>query len=155
TFAVEPHRSTYVHLARSKMGVPQQMDRDQVLSRPQPLQEDPTRRALSQNAYNEIHILAPFDLEMSGVALRRRAKSYVLHCTGTLQEMDSLALKYLGTGTTRFEDIAGKGAKQLTFDQIALEHAAPYAAEDADITLRLHRTLWPRLEETGALASVF
>src|SRR5690606_8387466 len=80
--------------------------------------------------------------------------SYVLDSTATRHDMDSLALKYLGIGTTRFEDIAGKGAKQLTFDQIALEQAAPYAAEDADITLRLHQNLWPRLQEIAPLAKV-
>ncbi|MDY3197276.1 MAG: DNA polymerase I [Pseudomonadaceae bacterium] len=155
SFAVEPHRAAYVPLAHSYMGVPQQLDRDQVLAQLKPLLEDPARPKLAQNAKYDINVLAHYGVEVRGVAFDSMLESYVLDSTATRHDMDSLALKYLGTGTTRFEDIAGKGAKQLTFDQIALEHAAPYAAEDADITLRLHRTLWPRLEETGALASVF
>ncbi|NLB99706.1 MAG: DNA polymerase I [Pseudomonas formosensis] len=155
SFAVEPHRAAYVPLAHSYMGVPQQLDRDQVLAQLKPLLEDPARPKLAQNAKYDINVLAHYGVEVRGVAFDSMLESYVLDSTATRHDMDSLALKYLGTGTTRFEDIAGKGAKQLTFDQIALEQAAPYAAEDADITLRLHRTLWPRLEETGALASVF
>ncbi len=155
SFAVEPHRAAYVPLAHSYMGVPQQLDRDQVLAQLKPLLEDPARPKLAQNAKYDINVLAHYGVEVRGVAFDSMLESYVLDSTATRHDMDSLALKYLGTGTTRFEDIAGKGAKQLTFDQIALEQAAPYAAEDADITLRLHRTLWPRLEETGALARVF
>ena len=155
SFAVEPYRAAYVPLAHSYMGVPQQLDRDQVLAQLKPLLEDPARPKLAQNAKYDINVLAHYGVEVRGVAFDSMLESYVLDSTATRHDMDSLALKYLGTGTTRFEDIAGKGAKQLTFDQIALEQAAPYAAEDADITLRLHRTLWPRLEETGALASVF
>ncbi|MGN5518526.1 DNA polymerase I [Halopseudomonas sp. Lyrl_26] len=155
SFAVEPHRAAYVPLAHSYMGVPQQLDRDQVLGQLKPLLEDPARPKLAQNAKYDINVLAHYGVEVRGVAFDSMLESYVLDSTATRHDMDSLALKYLGIGTTRFEDIAGKGAKQLTFDQIALEQAAPYAAEDADITLRLHRTLWPRLQETGALASVF
>ncbi len=155
SFAVEPHRAAYVPLAHSYMGVPQQLDRDQVLAQLKPLLEDPARPKLAQNAKYDINVLAHYGVKVRGVAFDSMLESYVLDSTATRHDMDSLALKYLGTGTTRFEDIAGKGAKQLTFDQLALEQAAPYAAEDADITLRLHRTLWPRLEETGALARVF
>lgn len=155
SFAVEPYRAAYVPLAHSYMGVPQQLDRDQVLAQLKPLLEDPARPKLAQNAKYDINVLAHYGVEVRGVAFDSMLESYVLDSTATRHDMDSLALKYLGIGTTRFEDIAGKGAKQLTFDQIALEQAAPYAAEDADITLRLHRTLWPRLEETGALARVF
>lgn len=155
SFAVEPHRAAYVPLAHSYMGAPRQLDRDQVLGQLKPLLEDPTRPKLAQNAKYDINVLAHYGVEVRGMAFDSMLESYVLDSTATRHDMDSLALKYLGIGTTRFEDIAGKGAKQLTFDQIALEQAAPYAAEDADITLRLHRTLWPRLQETGALASVF
>lgn len=155
SFAVEPHRAAYVPLAHSYMGAPRQLDRDQVLGQLKPLLEDPARPKLAQNAKYDINVLAHYGVEVRGMAFDSMLESYVLDSTATRHDMDSLALKYLGIGTTRFEDIAGKGAKQLTFDQIALEQAAPYAAEDADITLRLHRTLWPRLQETGALASVF
>src|SRR5690554_1551902 len=155
SFAVKPHQAAYVPLAHSYMGVPEQLDRNQVLAALKPLLEDPNKPKLAQNAKYDMNVLAHYDIQVRGVAFDSMLESYVLDSTATRHDMDSLALKYLGTGTTRFEDIAGKGAKQLTFDQIALEQAAPYAAEDADITLRLHRTLWPRLEETGALASVF
>lgn len=154
SFAVEPHKAAYVPLAHSYMGVPEQLDREQVLAQLKPLLEDPNLPKLAQNAKYDINVLAHYGIEVRGVAFDSMLESYVLDSTATRHDMDSLALKYLGIGTTRFEDIAGKGAKQLTFDQIALEQAAPYAAEDADITLRLHQNLWPRLQETTPLTSV-
>ena len=154
SFAVNPHQAAYVPLAHSYMGVPDQLDRDQVLAALKPLLEDPNKAKLAQNAKYDMNVLAHYDIQVRGVAFDSMLESYVLDSTATRHDMDSLALKYLGIGTTRFEDIAGKGAKQLTFDQIALEQAAPYAAEDADITLRLHQVLWPRLQEIGSLADV-
>lgn len=154
SFAVTAHQAAYVPLAHSYMGVPEQLDRDQVLAQLKPLLEDPARPKLAQNAKYDINVLAHYGIEVRGVAFDSMLESYVLDSTATRHDMDSLALKYLGIGTTRFEDIAGKGAKQLTFDQIALEQAAPYAAEDADITLRLHQALWPKLQAIGPLAEV-
>ncbi|MFA5677060.1 MAG: DNA polymerase I [Pseudomonas sp.] len=154
SFAVTPHQAAYVPLAHSYMGVPAQLDRDQVLAALKPLLEDPHKAKLAQNAKYDINVLAHYGIDVRGVAFDSMLESYVLDSTATRHDMDSLALKYLGIGTTRFEDIAGKGAKQLTFDQIALEQAAPYAAEDADITLRLHQTLWPKLQEISPLAGV-
>ena len=154
SFAVNPHQAAYVPLAHSYMGVPDQLDRDQVLAALKPLLEDPNKAKLAQNAKYDMNVLAHYDIQVRGVTFDSMLESYVLDSTATRHDMDSLALKYLGIGTTRFEDIAGKGAKQLTFDQIALEQAAPYAAEDADITLRLHQVLWPRLQEIGSLADV-
>ena len=154
SFAVNPHQAAYVPLAHSYMGVPDQLDRDQVLAALKPLLEDPNKPKLAQNAKYDMNVLAHYDIQVRGVAFDSMLESYVLDSTATRHDMDSLALKYLGIGTTRFEDIAGKGAKQLTFDQIDLEQAGPYAAEDADITLRLHQVLWPRLQETGSLAGV-
>src|SRR5690606_19630702 len=100
-------------------------------------------------------VLARYGIAMQGVRFDTMLESYVLDSVATRHDMDSLALKYLGTGTIRFEDIAGKGAGQLTFNQISVEQAAPYAAEDADITLRLHHALWPQLQATPSLKSVF
>ena len=154
SFAVTAHQAAYVPVGHSYMGVPEQLDRDLVLNRLKPLLEDPARPKLAQNAKYDINVLARYGVEVRGVAFDSMLESYVLDSIATRHDMDSLALKYLGRGTIRFEDIAGKGAKQLTFDQIAIEQAGPYAAEDADITLRLHQNLWPRLQEIAPLAKV-
>src|SRR5690554_585879 len=154
SFAVSPHEAAYVPLAHNYMGVPDQLDRDQVLAALKPMLEDPARPKLAQHAKYDMNVLAHYGIEVQGVAFDTMLESYVLDSTATRHDMDSLALKYLGTGTVRFEDIAGKGAKQLTFDQIALEQAGPYAAEDADLTLRLHQTLWQKLQSVSSLAKV-
>jgi DNA polymerase-1 len=156
SFAVKAGEAAYVPLAHSYMGVPQQLDRDAVLKALKPILEDPTKAKVGQHAKYDINVLAnastPIDVQ--GVAFDTMLESYVLDSTATRHDMDSLALKYLNHSTIRFEDIAGKGAKQLTFDQIALEQAGPYAAEDADVTLRLHQELWGRLEAIPSLAKV-
>jgi DNA polymerase-1 len=154
SFAIAPHEAAYVPLAHSYMGVPQQLDRDAVLAALKPLLEDPARAKVGQHAKYDMNILARYGIEVRGVAFDTMLESYVLDSTATRHDMDSLALKYLGESTVKFEDIAGKGAKQLTFDQIALEQAGPYAAEDADVTLRLHQTLWEKLEAIPTLAKV-
>ncbi|HEY8331242.1 MAG TPA: DNA polymerase I [Pseudomonas sp.] len=154
SFAVSAHEAAYVPLAHSYMGVPEQLDRDAVLAALKPLLEDPARAKVGQHAKYDINILARYGIEVRGVAFDTMLESYVLDSTATRHDMDSLALKYLGQSTVKFEDIAGKGAKQLTFDQIALEQAGPYAAEDADVTLRLHQALWSKLEAIPSLAKV-
>lgn len=156
SFAVTPGEAVYVPLAHSYMGVPAQLDRDAVLQALRLVLEDPARVKVAQHAKYDINVLAnaPTPIRVQGVAFDTMLESYVLDATATRHDMDSLALKYLGQGTVRFEDIAGKGAKQLTFDQIALEQAGPYAAEDADVTLRLHRHLWQALQKTPSLAAV-
>lgn len=154
SFAIEPGEAAYVPLAHRYMGVPEQLDRDAVLAALKPLLEDPARVKICQHGKYDMNVLMRYGIELRGQAYDTMLESYVLDATATRHDMDSLALKYLGRGTIRFEDIAGKGAKQLTFDQIALEQAGPYAAEDADITLRLHQTLWEKLEATPSLARV-
>ncbi|MBV2134242.1 DNA polymerase I [Pseudomonas sp. MAP12] len=154
SFAVSAHEAAYVPLAHSYMGVPEQLDRDTVLAALKPLLEDPAKAKVGQHAKYDMNILARYGIKVRGVAFDTMLESYVLDSTATRHDMDSLALKYLGHGTIRFEDIAGKGAKQLTFDQIALEQAGPYAAEDADVTLRLHQALWGKLEAIPSLAKV-
>jgi len=154
SFAVSPFEAAYVPLAHSYMGVPEQLDRTAVLAALQPLLEDPAKGKIGQHAKYDMNILARYGIEVRGLAFDTMLESYVLDATATRHDMDSLALKYLGQSTIRFEDIAGKGAKQLTFDQIALEQAGPYAAEDADVTLRLHQCLWQKLEAEPTLAKV-
>ena len=156
SFAVKAGEAAYVPLAHSYMGVPQQLDRDAVLKALKPILEDPAKAKVGQHAKYDINVLANAStpIAVQGVAFDTMLESYVLDSTATRHDMDSLALKYLGHSTIRFEDIAGRGAKQLTFDQIALEQAGPYAAEDADVTLRLHQELWGRLEAVPPLAKV-
>ncbi|WP_431483072.1 DNA polymerase I [Pseudomonas solani] len=157
SFAVNAHEAAYVPLAHSYMGVPDQLDRDAVLKALKLLLEDPAKGKIGQHAKYDMNVLANAStpILMQGIAFDTMLESYVLDSTATRHDMDSLALKYLGQSTIRFEDIAGKGAKQLTFDQIAIEQAGPYAAEDADVTLRLHQALWQKLEAVPSLASVF
>ncbi|MDT4797229.1 DNA polymerase I [compost metagenome] len=156
SFAVQAGEAAYVPLAHSYMGVPAQLDRDAVLKALKPLLEDPDKAKVGQHAKYDMNVLAnaTTPIAVQGIAFDTMLESYVLDATATRHDMDSLSLKYLGHSTIRFEDIAGKGAKQLTFDQIAIEQAGPYAAEDADITLRLHQTLWQKLEAIPSLARV-
>lgn len=156
SFAVEPHEAAYVPLAHDYEGAPAQLDRDAVLLALKPLLEDPAKGKIGQNAKYDINILANGSpaILMRGVAYDTMLESYVLDSTATRHDMDSLAQKYLDHTTISFEDIAGKGAKQLTFNQIPLEKAGPYAAEDADITLRLHHALQARLATTPSVLPV-
>lgn len=162
SFAVKAGEAAYVPLTHSYMGVPTQLDRDTVLKALKLLLEDPHKAKVGQHAKYDINVLANCALDgdpsnsinVQGVAFDSMLESYVLDSTATRHNMDALALKYLDYSTIAFEDIAGKGAKQLTFDQIALELAGPYAAEDADITLRLHQALWPQLQAIPSLAKV-
>lgn len=155
SFAVEPHWAAYVPVAHAYPGAPEQLDRDWVLERLRPLLEDPNRPKLGQNLKYDRNILANHGIHLAGITHDTMLESYVLASTATRHDMDSLARKYLERETTRFEDIAGKGAKQLGFDQIPLEQAGPYAAEDADITLCLHRALLPRLRTEPALLALY
>ena len=155
SFAAEPGVAAYVPLAHDYLGAPAQLDKAWVLEQLKPLLEDPDKPKLGQNLKYDASVLARCGIHLQGIEYDTMLESYVLDSVATRHDMDSLALKYLGTGTIHFEDIAGKGAKQLTFNQIDLEQASPYAAEDADITLRLHQTLWPRLQAIPSLEKVF
>ncbi|MDZ3994443.1 DNA polymerase I [Pseudomonas sp. Teo4] len=156
SFAVEPHEAAYVPLAHDYEGAPVQLERDAVLQALKPLLEDPAKAKVGQNAKYDINILANCEqaIQMRGVAYDTMLESYVLDSTATRHDMDSLAQKYLDHTTITFEQIAGKGAKQLTFNQIPLDKAGPYAAEDADITLRLHHALQARLAKTPSVQPV-
>ncbi|MBK5967276.1 MULTISPECIES: DNA polymerase I [Thiorhodovibrio] len=155
SFAIAPGEAAYLPLAHIYPGVPTQLDRDRVLAAFKPLLEDPSRPKLGQNLKYDMNVLAGHGIALQGVAHDSMLQSYVLDSTASRHDMDSLALKYLGHQCTTFSDIAGKGAKQLRFDQIALEQATPYAAEDADITLQLHLSFWPRLEQTPSLKQLY
>ncbi len=155
SFAVEPGEAAYVPLAHDYLGAPAQLDRDEVLGMLQPLLEDPERAKVGQNLKYDASVLANHGITLRGIRHDTMLESYVLDSTATRHDMNSLALKYLGYKTIHFEDIAGKGAKQLTFNQVKVEDAGPYAAEDADITLRLHQALWPRLSELEGPAAVY
>jgi DNA polymerase-1 len=155
SFAVAPGEAAYVPVAHCYLGAPEQLARDQVLSRLGPLLEDAARGKVLQNAKYDMSVLARYGITLRGVRYDTMLESYVLDSTATRHDMDSLALKYLGHRTIRFEEVAGKGAKQVTFDQVAIDTAAAYAAEDADVTLRLHRELYPRLEPVAGLQRVF
>ncbi|WP_339463689.1 DNA polymerase I [Pseudomonas sp. EA_105y_Pfl2_R69] len=156
SFAVKAGEAAYIPVAHSYMGVPTQLDRDAVLQALKPILEDPNKAKVGQHAKYDINILANAStpIAVQGVAFDTMLESYVLDATATRHDMDSLALKYLDHSNIRFEDIAGKGAKQLTFDQIDLAQAAPYAAEDAEVTLRLHQHLWAKLSAEPSLAKV-
>jgi DNA polymerase-1 len=155
SFAVDAGRAAYVPLAHDYLGAPPQLDRDEVLAKLQPLLEDEQQGKVGQNLKYDASVLANHGIELRGIRFDTMLESYVLDSVATRHDMDSLALKYLGHKTIHFEDIAGKGVKQLTFNQIKLEEAGPYAAEDADITLRLHQALWPRLAEQAGPRAVF
>lgn len=155
SFAVEAGTAAYLPLAHDYIGAPEQLDFDTVLALFKPLLEDPNQYKVGQNLKYDRHILLNHDIDLQGIEHDTMLQSYVLNSTATRHDMDSLAEKHLNRQTIHFEDIAGKGKKQLTFNQIDLEQAAPYAAEDADITLQLHHVLWPQLEAIPSLQSVY
>ena len=152
--SLEAGEAAYIPVAHDYLDAPQQLDRKAVLAALKPLLEDPAKTKIGQNLKYDISVLANYDISVVGPFADTMLASYVLNSTATRHDMDSLALKYLGEKTISFEEIAGKGAKQLTFNQIALEQAAPYACEDVDITLRLQDTLRPQVEREGRLAEV-
>ena len=142
-------------VAHSYPGAPDQLNREEVLAALKPLLEDPERPKIGHHLKFDAHVLANHGIALAGIDYDTMLESYVLDSTATRHDMDSVAKKYLAYDTVSYEDVAGKGAKQLSFDQVPLEQAGPYAAEDADVTLRLHEALWPRLEAVPALARVY
>ena len=155
SLAVAPGKACYIPLGHDYPGVPGQLDRDVVLAALKPLFEDPTRPKLGQHAKYDINILAHYGIAVQGVAHDSMLESYVWNATATRHDMDSLAKRYLGYDTVKYTEVAGKGAKQISFSQVDLDTACRYAAEDADITLRLHCVLWPKLESVPALRRVY
>ena len=141
SFAVEAGKAAYLPLAHDYLDAPQQIDQSEALAKLKPLLENPKIKKVGQNLKYDMSILANVGIKLQGIAFDTMLESYVFNSVASKHNMDDLALKYLGHKNISFEEIAGKGVKQLTFNQISLEVAAPYAAEDADITLRLHQHL--------------
>lgn len=155
SFAVTEGEAAYLPLKHDYLGAPAQLDFDLVFNKLGPILADYNKAKVGQNLKYDKSVLARAGIELNGIRFDTMLESYVLNSVGTRHDMDSLALKYVGHKNISFEEIAGKGKAQLTFNQIELEKAAPYAAEDADITLRLHNTLWPMLEKESDLVKVF
>ncbi|MFK7730735.1 MAG: DNA polymerase I [Pseudomonadales bacterium] len=155
SFAVEPGAAAYVPVAHDYEGAPEQLSRERVLSLLKPVLEDASCAKIGQHMKYDMNVLARYDVAINGLFADTMLESYVLNSVSNRHDMDTLAMKYLGHKTVHFEDIAGKGAKQITFNKVPLEQAAPYAAEDADVTLRLHEALQPQLAAEPSLASVF
>ena len=155
SFAVEAGSAAYVPLAHDYPGAPEQLDRDTVLEKLRPLLESEEYKKIGHHIKYDRNVLANHGIILSGIGFDSMLESYVLDSTATRHDMDSVAKKYLGHTNITYEEVAGKGAKQLTFNEVPIETAAPYAAEDADITLRLHEAMWPRLEAETGLEEIF
>ncbi|KAB7667488.1 DNA polymerase I [Plesiomonas shigelloides] len=154
SFATAAGEAAYLPVAHDYLDAPEQLDRDTVLACLKPLLEDKDSRKVGQNLKFDQSILARYGIELRGIWSDTMLESYVLNSVAGRHDMDSLSERHLGHQTITFEEVAGKGKNQLTFNQIPLEQAATYAAEDADVTLRLHEVLWPQLEQEAGLASV-
>jgi DNA polymerase-1 len=155
SFAVTPGKAAYVPLAHAYPGVPDQLDRCEILEKLRPLLENPHKAKLGQNLKYDMHVLANHDIALRGIAHDTMLESYVLNSTATKHNMDDLAKEYLGVETIHYEDVAGKGAKQIGFQEVSIEQAGPYAAEDADITLQLHQVLSAKLAQQPRLLELY
>ena len=155
SIAVEPGRAAYIPVGHDYPGAPAQLDRAQVLDALRGVLEDPAKRKLGQHGKYDIHVLRRHGVDVQGYADDTLLESFVLDAGIARHDMDSLARRHLGMETIKFEDVAGKGAKQISFAQVAIDDATRYAAEDADITLRLHRVLKPRVGADAGLARVY
>lgn len=155
SLSVTANEAAYIPLAHDYPGAPDQLPREQVLQKLRGWLEDDSKKKVGHHLKYDAHILARYDIALAGMQFDSMLESYVLNSVATRHDMDSVARQYLGRETIHYEDVAGKGVKQLTFNQVDLETAAPYAAEDADITLQLHHTLWQQLSEIATLKSIY
>ena len=155
SLAIETGEATYIPVAHDYPGAPDQLGRDDVLTAMRSFLQDPDKKKVGHHLKYDAHIFARYDISLRGMAFDSMLESYVLNSVATRHDMDSVAGFYLNINTIHYEDVAGKGAKQLTFNQVDLEQAAPYAAEDADITLRLHEHLWGELQKEPSLRSIY
>ena len=155
SFAVAPGEAAYLPVAHDYLDAPQQLNRDAVLAQLKPLLEDPDASKVGQNLKYDRGVLKNYDIELAGIKYDTMLESYILNSVVGKHDMDSLSARWLNHKTITFEEIAGKGKNQLTFNQIALEQAAHYAAEDADVTLQLHLKMWPELEKEAGPKKVF
>jgi DNA polymerase-1 len=155
SIAVAPKEAAYIPLGHDCPGTPSQLDRDDVLNRLKPLLEDADKAKVGQNAKYDANVLSTYGIAVRGLAHDTMLESYVLNSTASRHDMDSLARRHLAYETIPYEDVTGKGVRQIPFSQVDIETACKYAAEDADVTLRLHKTLLPRLEAEPKLKSVY
>ena len=155
SFAVEPSKAAYLPLAHDYAGAPEQLDREWVLDQLKSLLEDPDKAKLGHHLKYDRNVLANHGIRLQGIAYDSMLESYVLDSTASRHDLDSLCQKYLSHSNIKYADVAGKGARQLSFDQVPLETASPYAAEDADMTLRLHQHFWPLLSAQPRLRALF
>jgi DNA polymerase-1 len=155
SFAVAPGEAAYVPLGHDYAGAPHQLDREKVLAAFKPLLEDATRPKLGHHLKYDAHSLANYGIALKGQRFDSMLESYVLNSVATRHDMEAAAAKYLGMQTILYADVAGKGAKQLTFNQVDVDRAAEYSAADADVTLRLHLALWPQIEALPTLKAVY
>ncbi|MEJ2602448.1 MAG: DNA polymerase I [Gammaproteobacteria bacterium] len=155
SLSVREGEAAYIPVGHAYPGVPDQLDREAVLERLRPWLEDDDKPKLGHHLKYDAHIFRRYGIRLAGMHYDSMLESYVLNSTATRHDMGSAARHYLGLETIPYEAVAGKGARQITFDQVALEEALPYAAEDADVTLQLHHRLWDELENTGRLKTVY
>jgi DNA polymerase-1 len=155
SFAVTPGEAAYVPLGHDYPGAPHQLDREKVLAAFKALLEDPTRPKLGHHLKYDAHVLANYGIALNGQQFDSMLESYVLNSVATRHDMDLTVEKYLGIKTLRYEEVAGKGAKQITFNQVEVDRAAGYAAELSDVTLQLHLALWPQIEAVPTLKAVY
>ncbi|MCP3680819.1 MAG: DNA polymerase I [Gammaproteobacteria bacterium] len=155
SFAIDDNEGVYLPLAHDYMGAPEQLDREQVLKQLQPLLEDENIKKVGQNLKYDKEVLANYDITLRGIEFDTMLESYLLDSIATRHDMDSLARKYLDYQCISYESVCGKGVKQITFNQVSLEQATPYAAEDAVVTMRLHNILWPQLAANKRLTQLF
>ncbi|MEQ1579376.1 MAG: DNA polymerase I [Steroidobacteraceae bacterium] len=155
SFSLEPGEAAYVPLGHDYAGAPVQLDRAKVLAALKPVLESEAMGKVGHHLKYDAHVLLNYGIALRGMRFDTMLESYVLNSTATRHDMDSVAQKYLGIETIHYEDVTGKGAKQINFSQVAIDQAAEYAAEDADVTLQLHRSLWPQLEAIPALEKLY
>jgi DNA polymerase I len=155
SFAVAPGIAAYLPLRHDYAGAPEQLDRDASLARLKPLLESEEHLKVGHHLKYDAHVLANHGIQLRGMGFDSMLESYVLNSTTIRHDMDSAAEKYLGIRTIRYEDVAGKGAKQIAFSQVPVDKAAEYSAEDADVTLRLHQVLWPQIAAVPVLKSLY
>jgi len=155
SFCAEPGHAAYVPLAHTYPGAPDQLNREAVLAKLRPLLEDASRAKLGHHLKYDAHVLRNHGIEMHGMRYDSMLESYVLNSTATRHDLDSTAKHYLGVETIHYEDVAGKGAKQLPFGEVPIERAAEYSAEDSDVALQLHRALWAQLEAVPRLRRLY
>ena len=155
SFAVAPGEAAYLPVAHDYLDAPDQLDRATVLAQLKPLLEDESAWKVGQNLKYDRGVLKNYDIELAGIKFDTMLESYILNSVVGKHDMDSLAARWLNHKTVTFQEIAGKGKNQLTFNQIALEQASHYAAEDADVTLQLHLKMWPELEKEAGPKKVF